>query len=343
MKISKVPNFGDYGHYIDGVDFDHITDEEWNFIGHLHLKGLVTVIRNVNIKKENYRNLLTKFGDIKITAEQKLYKKYNIKTTEEFLALYRAKQLDEADAYQLRTKLHTLEKTSGGPIYRVTGMKDAKGNYLGTFGAGNVAWHSNEGSVVNFVPGVALLGFANMRGSSTGFAQTANFYEDCSESLRSELDDMVIVYNFQKGAINELEEEDEEFHKRLQIHFCPEDNMRVPFVLNSPGGIRGLHYPKYNMSHIEGMSVKDSRRIFDLIETYITSPKQVFDHWYQNDNDLLLFDNSITMHRRIGYHPERLAYRMQFVYNRLVPDWCPYDKQEWIDEFRREENTLQAV
>ena len=343
MKISKLPNFGDYGHIIDGVDFEHMTVEEWQDIGRLHLQGLVTVIRNVNLNKEDFRTWLTHFGDIRFTAEQRLKKKYGVSTVDELLLLYKAKRLEEYDMYQLKTKLHTLEKTKNGPIGRVTGTKDAKGNYQGVFGIGDVEWHSNEGSLLTFVPGVALLGHSHMVGSSTGFSHTANFYQDCSESLRSELDEMVIVYNFEKGALNHLEDEDEDFYKRLKEHFCPEEDMRVPFVVTSPGGIRGLHYPKYNMNRIEGMSIEESRRIFKLIEAYTLSPKNVYDHWYQNDNDLLLFDNSITMHRRIGGHPERLAYRMQFIYNKLVDNWCPYDKQPWIDMFWEQDSDIQTV
>ena len=33
MKISKIPSLGQFGHYIDGLDFNHITPEEIAEIG----------------------------------------------------------------------------------------------------------------------------------------------------------------------------------------------------------------------------------------------------------------------------------------------------------------------
>ena len=33
MKISKIPGLGRFGVFVDDVDFDHITDEEWMEIG----------------------------------------------------------------------------------------------------------------------------------------------------------------------------------------------------------------------------------------------------------------------------------------------------------------------
>ena len=45
MKISKIPGLGRFGHYIDDLDLNTVSDEQWHEIGQLHLKGLVTVIR----------------------------------------------------------------------------------------------------------------------------------------------------------------------------------------------------------------------------------------------------------------------------------------------------------
>ena len=39
MKVSKIPGLGSFGHYVDNINFDIITDEEWLEIGKLHLKG----------------------------------------------------------------------------------------------------------------------------------------------------------------------------------------------------------------------------------------------------------------------------------------------------------------
>ena len=57
MKVSKIPGLGRFGIYIDDVDFDNLTQEEWADIGKLHLINLVTIIRNTNLKPKEYAKI----------------------------------------------------------------------------------------------------------------------------------------------------------------------------------------------------------------------------------------------------------------------------------------------
>jgi len=62
--------------------------------------------------------------------------------------------------------------------------------------------------------------------------------------------------------------------------------------------------------------------------------KYIYDHYYQNDNDLLLFDNSITLHRRLGDVDKRLCYRIQHHYTNLQDEpWQPYLQQPFINDY----------
>ena len=47
----------------------------------------------------------------------------------------------------------------------------------------------------------------------------------------------------------------------------------------------------------------------------------MYHHWYQHDKDILIFDNSITVHNRRleqANAPERVGYRIQFDYDNLI-------------------------
>ena len=77
MKISKIPGLGRFGIYIDDVDFDHITDEEWMEIGHLHLNSLVTIIRDTKLNQFDYMKLMYKWGTPRTTNSYAINKKYN--------------------------------------------------------------------------------------------------------------------------------------------------------------------------------------------------------------------------------------------------------------------------
>ena len=51
MKISRIPNFGSFGVYVDDIDMDTMTEDQWLELGRLFVKELVVVFRNININK----------------------------------------------------------------------------------------------------------------------------------------------------------------------------------------------------------------------------------------------------------------------------------------------------
>ena len=63
------------------------------------------------------------------------------------------------------------------------------------------------------------------------------------------------------------------------------------------------------------MTQEESTKLFDKIKSEVLQPENIYDHWYQQDNDLLIFDNSVTVHRRLGSTLNRIAYRAPFDLN----------------------------
>ena len=335
MKISKISGLGNYGHYIDDVDFNHLTHEEWMEIGKLHLKGLVTILRNVIISKDQYLQRISEFGPLESSLRSFLVKKYG----HDFDALDEDsyKEFTDEEKEFLRNKKFFYEQTAKGTtLTRVSGKLDADGNPTGVFSNGDLAWHSNEAAFITFAPCVSLLGGANMTESSTGFLQTVDYYESVTESFRSELDDMILIHEYHPGIINEREKEDLVLERQIRMTMCPENGLETPLVVTSPGGHRGLRYTMHTASSIKGMSQEASDRVFAELNKHLLDPKNIYDHWYEQDNDLLLFDNSVTQHRRIGGHPDRVAYRYQyFPKNLLDTAWQPYDDPYYAEEYNK--------
>lgn len=342
MKVTKIDGLGSYGHYIDDVVFLNMPVEQAREILKIHLSGLVTVFRNVNLPLSNYRQWIGLIGAVKFNNELNFIKKYNVSSSQQLLSLFQQGKLERSDMLMFGSRGLAVEKTATGDVYRVSGERNADGELIGTFGVGDVDWHSNEAGQLNFTPGVSLLGYRSMQQSATSFAQTADYYQQLSQSTQSEFDQMVVVYKYQRGQLNQLEHEDEKFALRVQNNMCPVDGSEVPLVVTSPGGIRGIHYPKHNMWKIKGMSEQESQKIFHTIEENVFAQSNVYDHWYQQDNDLLLFDNSITAHRRIGSMQKRLAYRLQFEY-KFTPDWCPFHQQEYADQWHATRQLLEDL
>lgn len=336
MKISKIPGLGRFGIFIDDVNLQTITDDQWQEIGQLHMKNLVTIIRNSGADKDRQADLITKFGDTRYSLRAHLVNKYRMSFGDLVrLAQENSSQLTDTDKKALASLIYTQEKTSNGKdVSRVTGGYDEEGHPIGLFAEGELLWHSNESGTLTWVPGVALLAHQNVVGSATGFVTTVDYYESVSESFRSELNDMILVHRFTPGKINPGLNEDQD--AIMNLNMCPVDS-EVPMVIRSPGGLVGLHYSINTVYKIKGATEQESNKIFEAINRGLFTKKYIYDHWYQNNGDLCLFDNSITLHRRLGNIQGRMCYRIAHDYTNLQDGvYQPYFQSRFQKQYNRE-------
>lgn len=339
MKVSKISGLGRFGVYIDDVDFETLTDDEWREIGNIHLQNFVTIIRDCNLDWKNQTTWLMKFGDTRYGIRYNILKKYSGKTWSQVvkLAIADSPEIEDIDKLRLLSiaRMQETDPVTGRNVMRVSGKKDSSGNPLGMFAEGELEWHSNESGTLTFTPGVALLSGEGMVGSATGFLTTPDYYENVSNSFRSELDEMILLHRFTPGKINPglRLDQDEVMHANM----CPVDDIEIPIVMRSPGGIVGLHYSINTIYNIKGMTKTESESVFKEINKELFVEKYIHDHWYKGNNDLCLFDNSITLHRRLGETTNRLAYRVQHDYSNLQEDfWQPYLKAEYAKAYEDE-------
>jgi alpha-ketoglutarate-dependent taurine dioxygenase len=280
-----------------------------------------------------------KWGDTRYGIRYNIHKKYPQYTWSEVvkLSLTNSPEIEDIDKLRLSNiaRMQEVDPNTGRHIMRVTGKRDADGNALGMFAEGELLWHSNESGTLTFTPGVALLGAENMIGSSTGFLTTPDYYENVSNAFRSELDEMILIHCFTPGRINPglRVEQDEVMHANM----CPVDGTEIPIVMRSPGGIVGLHYSTNTIHSIKGMTEAESNAVFEEINKELFVEKYIYDHWYKSNNDFCLFDNSITLHRRLGDIKDRLCYRIQHDYSNLQKEfWQPYLKEEYAKKYEEE-------
>jgi alpha-ketoglutarate-dependent taurine dioxygenase len=339
MKVSKIPGLGRFGIFIDDVDFEHMSDDQWMEIGQLHLENFVTIIRDCNLSWQNQPEWLMKWGDTRYGIRYNILKKYPQYTWSDVvkLSLQNSPEIEDIDKLRLSNiaRMQEVDPVTKRHVMRVSGHKDEDGHPLGMFAEGELLWHSNESGTLTFTPGVALLSGTGMVGSATGFLTTPDYYENVSNSFRSELDEMILIHKFTPGRINPglRIEQDEVMHANM----CPIDNVEIPIVMRSPGGIVGLHYSINTIHSIKGMTEKESTAVFEEINKELFTDKYIYDHWYQGDRDFCLFDNSITLHRRLGETKNRLAYRVQHDYSNLQQKfWQPYLKEEYAKKYEQE-------
>ena len=341
MKVSKIPGLGRFGVYIDDVDFSNLSREEWIEIGKLHLKSLVTIIRDTKLEVKEYHRWMDRLAECRYLPDYRLSKKYNYPLSHMILREMQGDQLDfiEREDFEYIQKIRRLMPIGedGIPIrvLSVSGMKDDKGNPLGMFADGELLWHSSESGNLEAATDVSLLAYKGTVGSSTGFLTTVDWYEEQSNAFRSELDEMIMLHSFTPGRINPgltvKDQDDVMYH-----HMCPVPNTEIPLVINSPGGYTGLHYPVNTIESIKGMTKEESQKVFDQINKTLFVDKYIYDHWYKNDGDLCLFDNSITLHRRLGDIKNRLGYRYQYDFDKQCLDkpYMPYRQEPYITKYR---------
>lgn len=336
MKISKIPGLGRFGVFIDDVDFSTMTDDEWLEIGRIHLNSLVTIIRDTKLEKLEYKDWMHKWGSTRALAMYHLEKKYNTWMTKLVEMVDQPDSgITEDDAEFIKSirNVNVLDNDRLTGLLRVSGGKDENGRPLGMFAEGELLWHSNESGNLCFTPQVSLLGYKNTVGSSTGFVTTPDWYEKQTESFRSELDDMIAIHRFTPGKITPglRKEQDDIMYRNM----CPVDGTEVPLVIKSQSGITGLHYSVNTISSIKGMSEAESQKLFDRLNKELFVEEYTYDHWYKQNGDLCLFDNSITLHRRLGDIVGRECYRMQYDYNAaLLEDlYIPYRQEPYRSEY----------
>lgn len=332
MKVSKIPGLGRFGIFIDDVDFNNITEEEWNEIGKMHLNNLVTIIRDTKLDPDTYTGLINRWGKPRSTPSAMLEQKYKMRIDEIIEhALTGSGVIDDRDTEFCRKFMkimHTDNDNNTTSTLRVSGKKDENGDPTGMFAEGELLWHSNESGNLCFTPEVSLLAHECTVGSSTGFCTTVDWYEEQTETFRSELNEIVLIHKFFPGKINPGLRKDQDLI--MNYNMCPVDGTEMPLVCSSPGGHIGLHYSVNTISHVKGMTKSDSQKFLEHINKTLFVDKYLYDHWYQNEGDLCLFDNSITLHRRLGDTTNRVCYRVQYDPIFIVDEpYMPYIQKDF--------------
>ena len=337
IRISDIPNLEGYGVFVDDLEFKNLSRRDWMDLGKLHMNKLVMIIRKSGLNKPSYLQVMKKWGKDRINFASTIFAKYP-SAQGDIKKLITSPELTTED----RDYIKEYFRVGGGAIsgHSHTGMirvsgKRVNGKPIGMFADGELLWHSNESGDLAFTPAVALLGVESMTQSATGFMVTAPYYNNVSDSFRSELDEMVLIHNFVPGRINPglNNSQDNLMYKNM----CPDPDTEIPLVIQSPAGIKGLHYSFNTVTGIKGMSNQEAKKVLEEIRKGLDP--YTYDYWWENDDDLLIFDNSIVQHRRLGDTTDRMCLRYQFDYTYLQykstkKAYIPYLQEPYIQRYK---------
>ena len=346
IRISDIPNLEGYGVFVDDIDFKNLTRDQWMDLGKLHMEKLVMIIRNTGLNQSAFRQVIKKWGKDRLNFSATLFAKYP-SAQGDIRKLIASPELTKEDRDHIKEYFRVGGGNLSGKAHtgmiRVSG-KRVNGKPIGMFADGELLWHSNESGDLAFTPAVALLGVESMTNSATGFMVTTPYYNSVSDSFRSELDEMVLIHNFVPGRINPglNSPQDNLMYKNM----CPDADTEIPLVIQSPAGIKGLHYSFNTVTGIKGMSNLEAKKVLEEIRKGLDP--YTYDYWWENNDDLLIFDNSIVQHRRLGDTTNRLCLRYQFDYTYLQykvakKPYIPYFQEPYVERYKNKMNIIREM
>ena len=362
MKILEMPGFGSRGHIIQGMD-PNISYKDWMELGKIHLNDLVTVFDTSphTLSKKRYGNLIRQWALQTDCQTYELLKSYGINTEKEYEKVLinwetEKEKFAEKDRYWIEFQGFQVFDFDSLAV-RVTSVRDENDKPTGIFASGELDWHSNEGGRLNFASGVGLKGHSNMQNSATGFMQTADWYEDQNKATKDMLNDIIVEHCFHRGKINpSATEEDQKdtdmYTRRNQIPV----SSKLPLVRTSAGGIKGLSVCNNTIDKIVGMTDIESEEFWKWLKSELYQNKYIYDHWYQSDNEFVVFDQAITQHRRLGHTQDetgrwsmgkRVALRMQMDYKPLLDYhnmgyYNPWLKEPWASDYEKYDTEMKS-
>ena len=335
IRITNIPNLEGYGVFVDDIDFRNLTRTEWMDLGKLSMQKLVMIIRSTGLDSRSFHQVIKKWGKDRQNYAATLFARYPWANGQiDHIIASTEVPDEEKDIIREFQRVGGCNQKTGNTL-RVSGKK-INGQRIGMFADGELLWHSNESGDIAFTPAVALLGAENMTNSATGFMVTTPYYYSVSDSFRSELDEMILIHNFVPGRINPglNDPQDNLMYKNM----CPDPDTEIPLVIESPAGIKGLHYSFNTVTGIKGMSNLEAKKVLEELKKGLDP--YTYDYWWENDDDLLIFDNSIVQHRRLGDTSNRLCHRYQFDYTYLQysvtkKPYVPYFKEPYLSRYKK--------
>jgi alpha-ketoglutarate-dependent taurine dioxygenase len=206
------------------------------------------------------------------------------------------REVDFTDEQQLSFS-HTLgEVIPQGEkgVFKVT--LDPKENKMAEYLMAAVLWHI-DGSTDDIPTRASLLSARRLSstGGQTEFSNTYAAYEELPEAERQSLEKLKVVH-----TIESIQRKIYATPTQQQINswktYPPKTH---PLVWTHRSGRKSLVLGS-TASHIEGMELQAGRDLLARLEKWSTQPQYVYQHQWKL-GDLLIWDNTGTMHRVLPY------------------------------------------
>jgi len=205
--------------------------------------------------------------------------------------------LDISDEQQVaiaRTLGNLVENEGVGGINKIS--LDEKVNQRAKYLQGSMFWHF-DGSLQP-LPNLATLLRAvqlSETGGQTEFCNTYQAYEDLPESDKEAIAELRVVHSAERSqyyVTPEMSYAEVAFWQKSATKACP-------IVWTHRSGRKSLLLGATS-DYVVGLPVGESRALLARLRDWATQPQYVYQHQWQ-PGDLLIWDNTGTMHRVLPY------------------------------------------
>jgi alpha-ketoglutarate-dependent taurine dioxygenase len=231
----------------------------------------------------------------------------NIRETLEQRGVVFVRGLDISDEQQVaiaKTLGNLVQNEGESGIYKISLDKNVnqKADYL----KGSMFWHF-DGSLQPY-PNLATLLRAiklSERGGQTEFCNTYAAYDDLPQSDKELIADLRVVHSAERSQYYvrpEMSYEELSLWQKSPTKVCP-------IVWTHQSGRKSLLLGA-TADYVIGLPVEESRALLARLRDWATQPQYVYQHQWQ-PGDLLIWDNTGTMHRVLEYSVDsgRLMHR----------------------------------
>jgi alpha-ketoglutarate-dependent taurine dioxygenase len=192
-------------------------------------------------------------------------------------------------------RLGTVRKEGEEGLMKVTMDRKVNPEYAEFF-PGTFFWHM-DGTYDETPPFATVLRPRTLSpsGGQTEFANTYAAYEDLPETEKAFLETLQVVHTMQAAMAPALPDATAE--QVVLWHSYP--RRTHPLVWRHKSGRKSLVLST-SASHILGMHPAESQALLHRLMAWTTQPQYVYRHQWRM-NDLLIWDNTGTMHRVLPY------------------------------------------
>jgi alpha-ketoglutarate-dependent taurine dioxygenase len=210
-------------------------------------------------------------------------------------------------------RLGSVAKEGEEGLMTVTMDKAVNPEYAEFF-PGTFFWHM-DGTYDPVPPFATVLTprVLSHQGGETEFANTYAAYEDLPEDEKVYLGTLKVVHSMLSAMADAVPDAPAE----QVMKWCGYPSPAFPLVWNHKSGRKSLVLSTSG-SHVVGMHPAESRELLDRLFAHATQDKYVYRHQWRM-NDLLMWDNTGTMHRVRPYDADSGRRLHRFTLNGVEP------------------------